>query len=85
MPELGKRLGELHDQAVELVVVAVLVGGEHLGRELFDLRAGGDQLHRQHVDLPRFARTHEVGQAQVPVAALAREVETQPVGADRAA
>ena len=39
------------------------------------LRARRHQLHRQHVDCARLARAHEVGEAQVAVAALAREVE----------
>lgn len=85
MPELGERLGELHDEAVQLVVVAVAVLGEELRGDRVDARARGDELHGQHVDLAGLARAHEVGEAQVPVAALPGEAESQTIGAEQAA
>jgi hypothetical protein len=55
VPELGERLGQLHDQPVQLVVVAVAVFGEHLRGHGVDRRSGGHELHGQDVDLSRLA------------------------------
>ena len=78
VPQLGQRLGQLHGEAVELQVVAVRVRLEQLLRLSRDLRAHRDQLHGQHVgaQLGRLLLVaEEVGEAQVPASALARERE----------
>ena len=79
VPELGERLGELHAEAVHLQVVAVGVLGEQLVRVVGDRLAHRHEVQRQHVHLAaldgQLARPPEVGQAQVPVAALAGERE----------
>ena len=84
MPVLGERLGELHTQSVHLQVVAVGVLGEQLVCVLGDRAAHGDQVQRQDVHLAvlhrQLAGSPEVGEAQVPVAALAREVQPVPLG-----
>src|SRR3954454_18094310 len=81
VPVLREGLGELDGQAVQLEVVPVGVLLEQRGRGLADLGTDGDELQGDHVDLAGLARPEEVGQAQVPVAALAREGEPDPVGA----
>jgi hypothetical protein len=49
--------------------------GEQLAGHLRHPAAHGDDLEGDHVDLAGLLRPPEVGQAQVPVATLAREGE----------
>ncbi len=75
VPHLGEGLRELHRQPMQLEVLAVRVLGEQLGR-----RAGHRGTHRDELELDHVgpvplglgAVAEEVGDAEAPVAALAR-------------
>jgi hypothetical protein len=79
VPVLREGLGELHRQAVQLEVLAVVVAGEHLRGDFGHVRAHRDDGEADDIDVAAVLAAEEVRQAQPSVPALPREGEAAPL------